>query len=146
MGFPGGASGKEPTYQYRRCKRCRFNPWVGKIPWRRAWQPPPVFLSGGHGNPLQYSGKSHGQRSLVGYSPWHHERVEHDGNGLVRVCMCAHTHMCTHMHTYMHARTHTCTHAHTHTGAFVEFLWRAKAWVTHLGYSLDPGEKLFKHM
>jgi len=37
-----------------------FNPWVGKIPWRRAWQPTPVFLSG----------ESHGQRSLVGYSPW----------------------------------------------------------------------------
>ena len=37
-----------------------FNPWVGKIPWRRKWQPAPVFLPG----------KSHGQRSLVGYSPW----------------------------------------------------------------------------
>ena len=40
--------------------RCRFDPWVGKIPWRRAWQPTPVFLPG----------KSHGQRSLMGYSPW----------------------------------------------------------------------------
>ena len=40
--------------------RCRFNPWVGKrLPWRRAWQPTPVFLPG----------ESHGQRSLVGYSP-----------------------------------------------------------------------------
>ena len=37
-----------------------FDPWVGKIPWRRAWQPSPVFLPG----------ESHGQRSLVGYSPW----------------------------------------------------------------------------
>ena len=36
-----------------------FNPWVGKFPWRRAWQPTPVFLPG----------KSHGQRSLVSYSP-----------------------------------------------------------------------------
>ena len=60
MGFPGGTSGKEPTCQCRRHKRHRFNPWVGKIPWRRAWQPMPVFLPG----------KSHGQRSLVGYSPW----------------------------------------------------------------------------
>ena len=33
--FPGGASGKEPTCQCRRCKRHRFDPWVGKIPWRR---------------------------------------------------------------------------------------------------------------
>ena len=37
-----------------------FDPWVGKIPWRRKWQPTPVFLPG----------KSHGQRSLAGYSPW----------------------------------------------------------------------------
>ena len=37
-----------------------FNPWVGKIPCRRKWQPTPVFLSG----------QAHGQRSLVGYSPW----------------------------------------------------------------------------
>ena len=57
-GFPGGASGKEPACQCRRHRRCRFNPWVGKIPWRRAWQPTPVFLPG----------ESRGQRSLVGYS------------------------------------------------------------------------------
>ena len=37
----------------------RFNPWFGKIPWRRKWQPTPVFLPG----------KSHGQRNLAGYSP-----------------------------------------------------------------------------
>ena len=41
-------------------KRCEFNPWVGKMPWRRKWQPTPVFLPG----------KSHEQRSLAGYSPW----------------------------------------------------------------------------
>ena len=46
--------------QFRRCRRCRFHPWVGKIPWRRKWQPTPVVLPG----------KSHGQRSLVDYSPW----------------------------------------------------------------------------
>ena len=40
--------------------RHRFDPWVWKIPWRRKWQPTPVLLPG----------KSHGQRSLVGYSPW----------------------------------------------------------------------------
>jgi len=39
--------------------RCRFDPWVGKIPWRRAWQPTPVFLPE----------ESHEQGSLVGYSP-----------------------------------------------------------------------------
>ena len=56
--FPGGTSVKEPTCQCRRCKRCGFNPWAGKIPWRRAQQPTPVFLPG----------EFHGQRSLVGYS------------------------------------------------------------------------------
>ena len=49
-------------------RRCWFDPWVGKIPWRRKWQPTPVFLPG----------KSHGQRSLVGYSPWGHKRVRLD--------------------------------------------------------------------
>ena len=44
--FPSGASGKEPTCQCRRHKRSGFDPWVGKIPWRKAWQPTPVFLPG----------------------------------------------------------------------------------------------------
>ena len=57
--FPDGASGKKPTCQCRRHKRPRFSLWVGKIPWRRARQPTPVFLPG----------ESHRQRSLVGYSP-----------------------------------------------------------------------------
>ena len=59
LGFSGGTSGKEPTGQSKRRKRLGFDPGVGKIPWRRAWQPTPVFLPG----------ESHGQRSLVGYSP-----------------------------------------------------------------------------
>ena len=44
LGFPDGTSGKEPTCQWRRQKRHRLDPWVGKIPWRRAWQPAPVSL------------------------------------------------------------------------------------------------------
>ena len=59
-GFPGGSSGKESTCQCRRHKRHRFSPWVGKIPWRRAWQSTLVLLPG----------ESHGQRNLAGYSPW----------------------------------------------------------------------------
>ena len=43
-GFPGGASGKEPSCQCRRHKRLEFDHQVGNIPWRRAWQPIPVFL------------------------------------------------------------------------------------------------------
>ena len=57
VAITGGASGKEPACQCRRCKRCGFYPWVGKIPWRRAWQPTSIFLPG----------KFHGQRDLAGY-------------------------------------------------------------------------------
>ena len=57
--FPGGASGKEPACQCKRPKRHKFDPWIRKIPWRRAWLPIPVFLPR----------ESHGQRSLPGYSP-----------------------------------------------------------------------------
>ena len=44
VGFPGGASGKESTWQFRRQKRCWFDPWVEKIPWKRDRLPTPVFL------------------------------------------------------------------------------------------------------
>ena len=52
---PGSTSGKEPACQCRRCKRCSFDPWVGKISWRSTWQPTPVFLPG----------ESHGQRKKL---------------------------------------------------------------------------------
>ena len=58
-GFLGGASCKECSRPCKRHKRYGFDPWVRMIPWRRAWQPTPVSLPG----------ESHGQRSLVGYSP-----------------------------------------------------------------------------
>ena len=54
MGFPGGASGNESAGQ---CRRHGFDPWVRKIPWKRAWQPTPVFLLG----------EPHGQRSQTGH-------------------------------------------------------------------------------
>ena len=57
---------KEPTFQWRRHKRHSFNPGVGKIPWRRVWQPTPVFSPG----------ESHGQKSLEGYSPWGHKELD----------------------------------------------------------------------
>ena len=56
-GLPWWLSGKVSACQ---CKRHRFDLWVRKIPWKRKWQPTPVFLPG----------KSHGQRSLAGYSAW----------------------------------------------------------------------------
>ena len=61
--FPGGTSGKELANQCRRHKKCGFDPWVRKIPWRRKWQPMPEFVPG----------ESHKQRSLVGCSPWGHK-------------------------------------------------------------------------
>ena len=57
MGFPCAAGGKEPICQ---CMRFEFNPWAGKIPQSRAWQPTPALLPG----------EFHEQRSLAGYSPW----------------------------------------------------------------------------
>jgi len=58
-GFPGGWVDKESACISGDAGRCEFDPQAGKIPWRRAWQPTLVF----------FSGESHGQRSLVGYSP-----------------------------------------------------------------------------
>ena len=68
QGFPGGSVVKESVCQCRSCKRCGFNPRVRKIPWRRKWQPTPVFLPG----------ECHGERSLVGCSSWGYKRVRHD--------------------------------------------------------------------
>ena len=42
-GLPGLCSGKESACQCRKCKKSRFSPWVGKVPWRRKWQPSPIF-------------------------------------------------------------------------------------------------------
>ena len=61
-GFPGGSVGKESTYD---AGEPGSIPGSGKIPWRKEWQPTPVFLTG----------KLHGQRSLAGYSPMGHKRV-----------------------------------------------------------------------
>ena len=71
-----GVVGKESARQCRRCKRCGYSPWVREILWRRKWQPTPIFLPG----------ESHGQRSLVGYSPWGC-RVRHNWSNLA----CTHT-------------------------------------------------------
>ena len=59
-GLPIGSSGKESAWQCRSSRRRGFDPWVGKIAWKRKWQPTPVFLSV----------QSHGQMSLAGYRSW----------------------------------------------------------------------------
>jgi len=60
MGFPVGSVIKNLPLSVCQCRRCGFDPWFNKIPWRRKWQPTSVFLPG----------KFHGWRSLVSYSPW----------------------------------------------------------------------------
>ena len=62
-GFPGGSDGKESAYNAR---DPWFDPWVGKIPWRRAYIPTLVFLPG----------EFHRQRSLAGYNPWGHKESD----------------------------------------------------------------------
>ena len=57
LGFPGGSVGKESACQCRRHRRCKFHPWVGKSPWRRAWPSTPVFRPGeSHGHLEEPSG------------------------------------------------------------------------------------------
>ena len=60
-------SGKESACSAGHVGSGSFHPWVGKIPWRRKWQPTPIFLPE----------KSHGQRSLMGYRPWGRKSVGH---------------------------------------------------------------------
>ena len=78
--FPKWLSSKKICLQ---CRRQGSNPWVRKMPWKRKWQPTPVFSPG----------EFHGQRSLVGFSPWGH-RARHN--------------LATeHIHTHTHTHTHT---------------------------------------
>ena len=83
--FPGGLVVKNPPANAGDTRLTGFDPWVGKIPWRRKWQPSPVFLPG----------KSHGQRSLVGYCPLGHKESD-TTKGL-------------------------STHTHTHTSCCISF-------------------------
>ena len=99
---------KEPACQCRRHKRLGFSPWVGKIPWKRAWQPTPVFLPG----------ESHGQRSLVGYSPIESPKVIHDWSD-------KHTHTHTHTHRINNSVA-KILYAHIISSDYIselEFLW-----------------------
>ena len=70
-------SSEESTCQ---CRRQAFSPWVGKIPWRRKWQPTPVFLSE----------ESHGQRSLAGYSPRGLKKSDMTERLKQQACYCEH--------------------------------------------------------
>ena len=84
-GLPRWLSGKESGCQCSRHKRCRYDPWVGKIPWKRKWQHTPVFLPG----------EFHGQRSQVGCSPWGHKELD-----TTEQLTLTHRHAHTHTHTH----------------------------------------------
>ena len=82
IGLPRWLSGKESACQ---CRRLGFDPWVGKILWRRKWQPIPAVLLG----------EFNGQRSLIGCSPWGPKRVGHDlatkqQQGMYNMALLAH--------------------------------------------------------
>ena len=80
MNFPGGTCGKEPACQCRRCKRHRFSPWVGKIPYRRTQQPTQVVLPG------RSHGHESGRLQSIGS-----QRVGHDRSNSAQ-----------HIHLYLH--------------------------------------------
>ena len=93
MGFLDGSDGEESACQ---CRRPGFNPWVEKIPWRKEWLSTPIFL------PVKF----HGQRSLVGYSPWGHkgsDMTEH----LKLSLSCMYTYICLHTLYYAVNATQT---------------------------------------
>ena len=69
-------------------RRFRFDPWVRKMPWRKEWLPTLIFLPR----------ESHGQRSLVGYSPWGRKELDITEQLSKRAHTCAHTHTHTHTH------------------------------------------------
>ena len=77
----GGASGKDPACQCRRPKRQWIQSLGGEDPQRRKWQPTPVLLPG----------KSHGEKSLAGYSSWGCKEL--DMIDCVCACACTHTHI-----------------------------------------------------
>ena len=97
MAFLGGTSRKGSSCQCWKQKRGIFDPRAGKVPWRRKWQPTPVFLPG----------KSHGRRSWWATV---HGASEHWTRLSVRV----------RAHTHTHTHTHTCTHGHVSINLYLQ--------------------------
>ena len=96
MGFPGDSVAKdnEAVCQWR---RCRFDPWAGKVPWIRKCQSTPFNIQ------VFFSGKSHGQRSLVGLQSMGSQRVRHDlatKQHHIYVCVCVCVCVCVYIYIY----------------------------------------------
>ena len=114
-GFPWWLSAEEHVCQCRRCKRSGFHPRVGKIPWRRKWQPTPVFLSG----------KSPGQRSLEGYSPW--GLKESDMTERLSAHIYIYTHICLGLPRWLSGKDSTCLYRRCRLDPWIRKIpWRRK--------------------
>ena len=140
----GAISGKLQIPQYRvlsqlsckeficQCRRQGFDLWVRKIPWRRKWQPTPVFLPG----------KFHGQRSLAGYSPGSHK--ESDMTERLRTCICVCIYVHTHTHIYIYIYLLTYVFLKISSFCFLKkrqsFSFTSLLWVISLENQL-PGQK-----
>ena len=105
-GFQGGISSKVPACQCRRRRRRKFDPWIRKIPWRRAWQPTPVVLPG----ECPWTEEPGGQQ-FIGSQKVRHDEINlacMHGNILffrlklrrkANVCWCVCTRVCVHICT-----------------------------------------------
>ena len=102
---PSGSVVKNLPDNSGNCRRQRFYPWIEKIPWRRAWQPTPVFLTG----------ESHGQRRLVGYSPWGHKESDMTEE---TACICT-----THEHEFPGTHSFHCGNQNIGQPYFKCLLW-----------------------
>ena len=87
------------------CRRHKFHSWVGKIPWRRKWQPTPVFLPG----------KAHGQRSLEVCGLWGCKELDTTEQLSICARACTHTHTHTHTQYVPWLREKACHPAHVRT-------------------------------
>ena len=120
--LPKWLGGKESTCQsWRR----RFDPWVGKIPWRRVWQTTPVFLPG----------ELHGQRRMAGCSLWGHNRVRHN--------LAMKQQPCDHMKSLSRVRLFATPWTVTYQAPLSMGFYRQRYWsglpFTSPGYLPDPG-------
>ena len=97
MGLPKWFSGKESAWQCKRYWRHEFDPWVGKISWRRMWQSTLIFLLD----------KSHGQRSMVDHSPWSHKELGMPELASSESDICANR--CIYLNILIWLHVHVCT-------------------------------------
>ena len=103
LGFEGGSVAKKKKkicLLIQLTQEIRFDLSVRKTPWKRKWQPPPVFLPG----------KSHGQRSLAGYSPWSH-RVRHTWACTFSVILILFFRTHPKHYFYLSVETFSCVHS-----------------------------------